>query len=81
MIEDDRHDRAQALADHRRPGRAGNAHLREAEQAEDQDRIEDNVRDRAGQLRDHGIDRAAGRLQETLEGDLNKRRTSTARRY
>ena len=26
----------------------------------------------AGQLRDHGIDRAAGRLKEALEGDLNK---------
>ena len=65
-------DRAQALADHRRPGRAGNAHLREAEQAEDEDRVEDDVRDRTDQLRDHGIDRATGRLQETLEGDLDE---------
>ena len=72
MIEDDRHDRAQALADHRRPGRAGNAHLREAEQAEDQDRVEDDIRDRTDQLRDHGIDRAAGRLKEALEGDLDE---------
>ena len=70
MIEDDRHDRAQALADHRRPGRAGNAHLREAEQAEDEDRVEDDIRDRTNQLRDHGIDRAAGRLQKALKRDL-----------
>ena len=70
MIEDDRHDRAQALADHRRPGRAGNAHLREAEQAEDEDRVEDDIRDRTDQLRDHGIDRAAGRLQKALKRDL-----------
>ena len=72
MIEDDRHDRAQALANHRRPGRAGNAHLREAEQAEDEDRVEDDIRDRTDQLRDHGIDRAAGRLQKALEGDLDE---------
>ena len=65
-------DRADALTDHRCPGSAGDAELREAEQTEDEDRVEDDVRDRAGQLRDHGIDRAAGRLQEALEGDLDK---------
>lgn len=72
VVEHHGDDRTDALTDHRRPSGAGDAQLREAEQTEDQDRIEDNVRDRAGQLRDHGIDRAAGRLQEALEGDLNK---------
>ena len=72
VVEHHGDDRADALPDHRCPGSAGDAELREAEQTEDQDRVEDNVRDRAGQLRDHGIDRAAGRLQEALEGDLNK---------
>ena len=70
VIEDDRHNRAQTLADHRCPGGAGNAHLREAEQAENEDRVEDDVRDRAGQLCDHGIDRATGRLQKALKRDL-----------
>ena len=65
-------DRTDALTDHRRPGSAGDAELREAKQTENQDRVEDDVRDRAGQLRDHGIDRAAGRLQEALKGDLDK---------
>ena len=70
MVEDNRHDRTQALTDHRRPGGAGNAHLWEAEQAKNEDRIEDDVRDRADQLRDHGIDRAASRLQKALKRDL-----------
>ena len=72
VVEHHGDDRTDALTDHRRPGGAGDAQLREAEQTKDQDRIEDDVRDRAGQLRDHGIDRAAGRLQETLKGDFNK---------
>ena len=72
VVEHHGDDRTDALTDHRRPGGAGDAQLREAEQTEDQDRIEDNVRDRAEQLCDHGIDRATGRLQEALEGDLNK---------
>ena len=46
--------------------------LRKTDQTEDQDRVENNVRERAGQLGDHGIDRAAGRLQEALEGDLDE---------
>lgn len=70
MVEDNRHDRAQTLTDHRRPGGAGDAQLREAEQAEDEDRVEDDIRDRTDQLRDHGIDRAAGRLQKALKRDL-----------
>ena len=43
---------------------------RHSAQAEDQDRIEDDVDDRAGALRDEGIDGAAGRLQQALEDDL-----------
>ena len=59
------------LADHRRDSRARNAHLRQAEQAENEQRIEHDVDDRARYLRDGGRFHVAAGLQnlgpDTLE--------------
>ena len=50
----------------------GDAELREAAQAEDQDRVEDDIDDGAGQLRGHGQHGQSGGLKETLEGHLEE---------
>ena len=55
--------------DSRRSG-ARYAHFGEAEQAEDHNRVEDDIDDGAGRLRDHAVDCAPGRLQQTLKSDL-----------
>ena len=51
---------------------AGNAELGEAEEAEDHDRVKDDVDDRASGLADHAQLGAAGGLQESLEVHLEE---------
>ena len=60
-------DKGHDLADDRRHGGARDLHTRQAEVAEDQDGVENDVDDCAGALRNHGIRSAAGRLQETFK--------------
>ena len=52
-------------------GHGGARHLQpgEAEQAEDQDGVQDQVDDRANPLNDHGVHRPAGGLDQPLAGD------------
>ena len=64
--------RSHDLADDSRVSRAGYAEGGTAQQTEDHNRIEDDIDDGAGRLRDHGIDRQSGGLQETLEHHLEE---------
>ena len=52
--------------------RARNAHLRNAKQAEDEDRVEDDVGNRAHALAHHRQQCAAGALQQALKEDLHE---------
>lgn len=60
------------LSEDGRDSCSGNAHLRETEQTENQDRIEDDVEDRAESLRDHIVKGQSGRLQQPLHVDLHE---------
>ena len=70
------HDKAQdggyALAQNGGIRCAGDAQLGEAEEAEDHDRVEDDVDDRTGGLADHAQLCAARGLQESLEVHLEE---------
>ena len=61
-----------ALTENGGIGCSGNAELRKAAQAEDHNRIEDNVDDGPGQLGDHRQDSQTGGLQKPLEGHLEE---------
>ena len=60
------------LTDDGRDCRARDAHARQAEPAENQDGIQNDVDHGAGSLGDHGVGGAAGGLQETLEENLSE---------
>ena len=60
---------AAELAEHGGGGGAGHAHGGEAQQAEDQDGVHDDVDDGAGHLSDHGQLGPAGGLQQPLKID------------
>ena len=64
--------RRDPLAEDGRIGRARNTHLREAEQAEDENRVKNDVDDCARALADHRQQRAAGALQQALKEDLHE---------
>lgn len=59
VVEDHGQNKRHDLAEHRGHGRACDLHARQAEQAEDEDGVKNDVQDRAGALRDEGVDRAA----------------------
>ena len=63
---------ADHLTEHGCVRRTGYSKLRESEISEDQDRVEDDVEDRAGQLGYHGIDGQPGRLEQSLKGHLEQ---------
>ena len=71
-VQNDRHNAADDLAKDRGDRRTGHAHGGNAEcgNAEDQQRVAENVGDRAGALRDHREHRPAGRLKQTLKNKL-----------
>ena len=50
------------LSDNRSYCSSGDSHPGQSEISEDQDRIQDDIDDRADSLRDHGVDRLAGSL-------------------
>ena len=60
------------LSKDRGQGGAGYAQSGKAAQAEDHDRIKNNVDDRAGRLGDHTVNGQACRLQQTLKGHLEE---------
>ena len=60
------------MAEYGRVRCTGNAELREAEEAEDQDRVEDNIEDRTGGLADHTKLCASRGLQKSLEVHLEE---------
>ena len=70
VVEDHGQNKRHDLAEHRGHGRACDLHARQAEQAEDEDGVKNDVQDRAGALRNEGVDRAACGLQQTLKDDL-----------
>ena len=63
-------DKGDDLADDGGHRSAGDLHAGQAEIAEDQDRVQDDVDDCAGALGDQGIAGAAGGLEQTLQEDL-----------
>ncbi len=76
QIEDDGDNAGNELAEYRSRCGAGNAHGGEAEIAEDQNGIENDVDDGADALGDHGVQGAAGGLQEPLKGDFKELKTA-----
>ena len=64
-VEVDAQGRAHHLAQHRGPGRAGNAHV----EYEDEDWVEDDVDDRAHHLGNHAVDGLSGGLEQALDAD------------
>ena len=70
VVEDHGQNKRHDLAEHRGHGCTGDLHARQAEQAEDEDGVKNDVQDRAGALRDEGVDRAARGLQQALKDDL-----------
>ena len=66
QVENDDHDAGHPLADHRRDGRAGNAHGGQTEPSVDENGVENDVDDRADGLGDHGMYCPAGGLQQPL---------------
>ena len=58
------------LADDRGQGRAGHLQPGQAEEAEDEDGVQDDVQNGPGELGDHGELGPAGGLEEPLQGDL-----------
>ena len=64
-VEVDAQGSAHQLAQHRGPGRAGNAHV----EREDKDGVEDDVDDRTHHLGDHAVDSLAGGLEQALDAD------------
>ena len=71
-IEENAEQHRDDLAEYSRECGTGHAHLRKAEVAEDQDRVKDDIQDRAEALRQHRIERHTGRLQEPLHRDLQE---------
>ena len=69
LVEHKAQQHAADLTDHRGRRRARHAHLREAQQAEDHDGVQNDVDHRAGQLRGHGQHGVAGSLHHALKGD------------
>ena len=65
-------DGGEPLADDGGEGCTGDAHGGQAEPAEDQDGVEDDVGDSAHGLGDHGLEGVAAGLQQPLEEDLNE---------
>ena len=65
-------DHAEKLSAHRRPGCARNAHCGEAQQAEDQDRVENDIEQRAHELHGHGCNVLALGLHDALTAHLKK---------
>ena len=72
VVEHKAEDGAHELTDDGGDGRARDLKAREAEKAEDQDRVEHDVAHRARDLRDHREIRAARGLQEPLAVDLHE---------
>ena len=64
------HQHAQQLAQHRGDGGARHPQLREAQQAENEDGIEDDVENGAGKLGKHGVEGIPGRLQDLFKHAL-----------
>ena len=71
-VHKERKARRNDLADDGRHRRAGNLHARKAEPAEDENRVQNDVDDRAGDLRVHRKLRPPGRLQQPLEAELRE---------
>ena len=59
VVEDHGQNKRHDLAEHRGHGCTGDLHARQAEQAEDENGVKNDVQDRAGALRDEGMDCAA----------------------
>ncbi len=53
-------------------GGSQHSHAWEAEEAEDENRVEDDVDDRPGALDDHGMKSVPGTLQDALTGDIDE---------
>ena len=70
LIEQHRKEKGDDLADHRGDGGARDLHARQAEIAEDENGVEDDVDDRARSLCDHRVGRAAGGLQKPFKKHL-----------
>ena len=64
------HQHAQQLAQHRGDGGARHPQLWEAQQAEDEDGVEDDVENGAGKLGKHGVEGIPGCLQDLFEHAL-----------
>ena len=61
------------LPDHGGDGRAGDAQRREAEEPEDEDRVQDDIDHTAGDEEQHGDLHFADALEDLLKGDLEQR--------
>ena len=72
QIQVDAQHRAGALADDRRHGGTGHAHLGHAPPAVDEHGVENDVDDGAGTLEDHGLHGPAGGLEQPLAEDLDE---------
>ena len=59
------------LTDDRRDCRAGNPHLRAAEEPEDHDRVQNDIDNAAQSLHQHRPDHVAGGLQHLFNRDLH----------
>ncbi len=68
MVDADAYGHAAELADDRGPGRACHPHGRQAQPAENKDRVQDDVHHGARHLADHLVYRLARYLQHTLHG-------------
>ena len=64
------HQHAQQLAQHRGDGGACHPQLWEAQQAEDEDGVKDDVENGAGKLGKHGVEGIPGRLQDLFKHAL-----------
>ena len=72
QIEDQSQKHTAQLSGYGGDGGSDRSHFRETKQAKDQDRVKDNVDDRAGSLRNHDEQGFSRGLKQTLKGDLHK---------
>ena len=71
-VEDDRQDPGDDLADHRGHRRPRDPHLGEAQEPEDQDRVQDDVDDSPAPLGDHRVEGPARGDQQPLKDRLGE---------
>lgn len=71
-VEIDRQNGGHDLSDDGGGGGAGYPHFGEGTDAEDEDRVQNNIDDGAQSLGEHGLDGPSGGLEETLHGDFQE---------